>query len=69
MYQIDGIRGLYTYHKLQYINHFEIAFKSNISFTYYKKKNCWQNGATAKLNKERDFFDNKADFVATDQYV
>ena len=44
MYQIDGIRGRYTYHKLQYINHFEIAFKSNISFTYYKKKNVGRMG-------------------------
>ena len=44
MYQIDGIRGLYTYHKLQYINHFEIAFKSNISFTYYQEKNVGRMG-------------------------
>ena len=44
MYHIDGIRGLYTYHKLQYINHFEIAFKSNISFTYYQEKNVGRMG-------------------------
>ena len=35
-----------------------LKLRSNqtFSFTYYKKKKCRQNGVTAKLNEERDFF-------------
>ena len=57
--QIDGNSSLHTYNKCNILIILKLRSNQTFSFTYYKKKKCRQNGVTAKLDEERDFFDKK----------